>query len=116
MQPTALAADSMQLVAQVGTAETEAAQGWGHSGGAVMVAVEEVVVDSEMGGSEVVDVTSTVWVAELDSVQGVTGLAVTHEHMLPTAVMTLGASAWQPLTTHRMAVSWMAPELAHWQL
>ena len=81
-----------------------------------MVAVGEVVADSEMGGSGVVDVTSMVLVVvELDSVQGVTGLAVTHEHMFPTAVRTLGASIWQPLTTQRMAVSWMASELMHWQ-
>jgi len=115
-QPMTLAADVMQAVAHAGTAEMEAAHGCGHSGASVIVEVARVVVVVGGSGTSVVVVmmTSTVLV-EVDVAQGVVGLAVTHEHMLPTAVMTLGASIWQPFTTHRIAVSWMASELAHWQ-
>lgn len=115
--PTTLAADVIHAVAHAGTAEIDGAQGCGHSGASVIVEVARVVV--VVGGSSgilvvVVMITSTVLV-EVEVAQGVVGLAVTQEHMLPTAVMTLGASIWQPFTTHMMAVSWIASELAHWQ-
>jgi hypothetical protein len=46
------AAEVMHAVAQAGTAEMEAAQGWGHSGGVVIV--DDAEVDVDVGGSGVV--------------------------------------------------------------
>jgi hypothetical protein len=57
----------------------------------------------------VVVVTGTsVVLVEVDSGQGVVGLAVTQEQRLPTAGMTLRASRPQESSTHEMPVSWMA--------
>jgi hypothetical protein len=46
------AAEVMHAVAQAGTAEMEAAQGWGHSGGEVIV--DDVEVDDDVEGAGVV--------------------------------------------------------------
>jgi len=71
----------------------------------------EVVVLLGVVLAEVLVMPSVVLV-ELE--QGVVGLAVTQEHMLPTAPRTSSACAPQPLTTHERAVFWIADELAHW--
>lgn len=139
LQPTALAADSMQLVAQVGTAETEAAHGLAAG---VTSAAEQAEEDpegepplpevlegegdlleepapEEAGGEAAVVVVEAGGggAAEevADEAQGVAGLAATHWQREPTAPMTATALLPQAPTTHPTAVCWIAADLEHWQ-